>query len=268
MNATRDPDRTLAAWLDEGPTDLPDATRRAILTALPTTRQARRGLLAPWRLPSTNTYSRLAAAAVVAVIAIGGALYLLGPSREPGQGGPSPSPSPSAVPFPTLPLDTTTWIAYPVSRYGYIRAHPSGWQGVAATEDWAGQTSYDMWVSAANAPWADKSFSSTWNITMTALAATIPDGTSPDSFISSYLAPPEGPTPTCFGIEPNDVPIVIDGHPARRTANCGDQTDALSAFVVVDNRLFVFGISDGKNVELFDAYLSTIVLPTPAPAAS
>ena len=29
-NATRDPDSVLAAWLDEGPTDLPDATRRAV----------------------------------------------------------------------------------------------------------------------------------------------------------------------------------------------------------------------------------------------
>ena len=33
MNAPRDPETVLAAWLDEGPTDLPDVTRRAILTA-------------------------------------------------------------------------------------------------------------------------------------------------------------------------------------------------------------------------------------------
>lgn len=101
MNATRNPEAILAAWLDEGPTDLPDATRRAILTSLPTTPQARRGPFAPWRFSLMNTYTRVAAAAIVAVIAIGGALYLIGPRS--GVGGPSatitpPTPSPSAGP--------------------------------------------------------------------------------------------------------------------------------------------------------------------------
>ena len=72
----RDPDSVLAAWLDEGPTDLPDVTRRAILTALPTTPQARRGLLAPWRFMLMNTFARGASVVVVAVVAVG-ALALL-----------------------------------------------------------------------------------------------------------------------------------------------------------------------------------------------
>ena len=54
---------------------------------------------------------------------------------------------------------------------------------------------------------------------------------------------------------------MIDGHPARRTTNCGDKTDALSAFVAVGNRMFVFAVSDATQLELFDAYLSTIKLP-------
>lgn len=95
MNVKRDPESILAAWLDEGPTDLPDATRRAILTSLPTTSQARRGPFAPWRFSLMNTYTRLAAVAVVAVFAIGGALYLIGPRF--GVGGPSPTPSPTAT---------------------------------------------------------------------------------------------------------------------------------------------------------------------------
>ena len=36
MKPTRDPEVIFAAWLDEGPMDLPDATRRAILTACST----------------------------------------------------------------------------------------------------------------------------------------------------------------------------------------------------------------------------------------
>ena len=52
MNANIDPEAVLTAWLDEGPTELPDATRRAILTSLSTTPQARRGLLAAIDLTS------------------------------------------------------------------------------------------------------------------------------------------------------------------------------------------------------------------------
>lgn len=99
MSTMRDPDMVLAAWLDEGPTDLPDATRRAILTALPTTPQARRGLLAPRRLLPMNPFARLAIVAVVAVVALGTALSLgaFGP-RQPIGG---PTARPSATPEPT-----------------------------------------------------------------------------------------------------------------------------------------------------------------------
>lgn len=107
MNVQRDPDSILGAWLDEGPTDLPDATRRAILTSLPTTSQARRGPLAPWRFFPMNTYTRLAAAAIVAVIAIGGAIYVLNPRGGFGPGGPAATPVPTATPAPTVTLQPT-----------------------------------------------------------------------------------------------------------------------------------------------------------------
>jgi hypothetical protein len=96
MTANRDPETVLDAWLDEGPTDLPDATRRAILAALPTTQQARRGRFAPWRLRSMNGSTRLAlGAAAIVIVAVGG-IYLLGGLRPTGSvGGPGPSPSPT-----------------------------------------------------------------------------------------------------------------------------------------------------------------------------
>jgi hypothetical protein len=118
MNVNGDHETILAAWLDEGPTDLPDATRRAILTALPTTKQARRGPLAPWRLFHMNTYTRLAAAAVVAIVAVGGVLYLFGGNRGVGSQVPTPTP-PIATPAPSAngaasarfscELRTVTW---------------------------------------------------------------------------------------------------------------------------------------------------------------
>ena len=42
MNVQRDPDAILAAWLDEGPDRLPEATRRAIAVTTRTTHQTRR----------------------------------------------------------------------------------------------------------------------------------------------------------------------------------------------------------------------------------
>jgi hypothetical protein len=98
MTTNRDPETVMDAWLDEGPTDLPDATRRAILAALPTTQQARRGPFAPWRLHSMNGSARIAlGAAAIVIVAVGG-IYLLGGLRPTGSvGGPGPSPSPTAT---------------------------------------------------------------------------------------------------------------------------------------------------------------------------
>ena len=108
MNANNDPEMVLTAWLDDGPTDLPDATRRAILTALPTTPQARRGFIAPWRIHPMFTFTRAAIAFVIAAIAIGGAITLIGNSR--GQvttGGATPTaPAPSGPTVSSAPEST------------------------------------------------------------------------------------------------------------------------------------------------------------------
>jgi hypothetical protein len=95
-------DTTLGAWLDEGPMDLPDVTRRAILTSLPVTHQARRGLLAPGRFFAMPTLSRAVALVAILVVAAGGAALLLGRLGQPDVAAPvatptaSPSPTPSA----------------------------------------------------------------------------------------------------------------------------------------------------------------------------
>ena len=73
MTIRRDPDAILAAWLEEGPNQLPDTTRRAIAVSTRTTHQSRLPVWLPWRYPSMNGMTRfaLAAAAVVAVV-VGG----------------------------------------------------------------------------------------------------------------------------------------------------------------------------------------------------
>ncbi len=103
MNAPRDPDSIVSAWLEEGPTRLPDQTRRSITVALPTTSQQRRALRVPWRFPTMSTIPKLAVGAVVVIAVLLGGAFLLRPGpSDTGVGGapivsPSPSPAPSAA---------------------------------------------------------------------------------------------------------------------------------------------------------------------------
>jgi hypothetical protein len=135
-NATREPDPVLAAWLDEGPTDLPDVTRRAILTSLSTTPQARRGLIAPWRSTHMNMFARGAAVLVVAFVAIGIGALLIGPGN--GVGGPAPTATPTPTPTPT-PIPTP--LVFTSAPYRYSITLPTGWLVAApARATWDGTT--------------------------------------------------------------------------------------------------------------------------------
>jgi hypothetical protein len=89
-------ERAARSWLEDGPTEAPDRAVEAALLRIQTLPQER-DLGIPWRLPKMNTSARVAAAAVVGVLAIGGALYAIAPGRS-GVGGPGPTPTPSPSP--------------------------------------------------------------------------------------------------------------------------------------------------------------------------
>ncbi len=99
MTASRDPDKLIAAFLDEGQTDLPDRVFDAVRHDIQRTRQ--RVVIGPWRVPNMNMFARVAIAAA-AVVAIGFAWVNFGPSRAgPGVGAqPTPTPTPSPQPLP------------------------------------------------------------------------------------------------------------------------------------------------------------------------
>lgn len=97
MNTKPDFDRIAGAWLAEGPTELADRVLDAALREVHQTKQ-RRGLLAPWRSIDMTPATRLAAAAVLAVVALGGAAYLIG--RPPS----GPAAVPTATPSPASTL--------------------------------------------------------------------------------------------------------------------------------------------------------------------
>ena len=104
MTDDRSLERAARSFIESGPTRAPERAVEAALLQIETTSQER-SLLVPWRFTMTVA-ARVAAAAVIGVLAIGGAFYLFtNTDNNVGGPGPSPttagSPSPSALPSPS-----------------------------------------------------------------------------------------------------------------------------------------------------------------------
>ena len=97
MNRPTEPDfdQRIADWLEDEPNLAPRQALETVLAAYPSIPQ-RRTLRAPRRFQTMNMPIRVAAAAVIGVLAVGGAFYLTRPDR-PAVGGPSPEPSASEI---------------------------------------------------------------------------------------------------------------------------------------------------------------------------
>lgn len=132
MTTDSDFDRIAAAWLADGPNELSDRVLDAAAEQIHLTRQ-RRATRAPWRFPTMTTPVRVAAAAVIGVLAVGGAVLVLGRPGQPAVGGPSPShdASPAASASASAGVGTFT-----SPRYGYSIDYPAGWTATPATAAW------------------------------------------------------------------------------------------------------------------------------------
>ena len=100
MSDDRQFERTARAWLELGPTDAPDRVVENALLSIESTPQER-DLRIPWRFSLMTTQSRLAAAAVIGVLAVGGGLLLLNRGTQPPVGAPTPSPTASVSASPS-----------------------------------------------------------------------------------------------------------------------------------------------------------------------
>jgi hypothetical protein len=214
-NGTRDPEAVLAAWLDDVPTDLPDVTRRAILTALPTTPQARRGLLAPWRSTRMNTFARGAAVLIFAVVAIGTAALLLGPRN--GVNGPPASAVPS--PLPSSPSSTTSAAAsdaplptldatFVSPSYGYQIRYPAEWKVAMGHGPWPFGTTLGPGDSITDSIVGP---SGLHRMRISGVSIALPTGTTMDQF-RAFASPYSSPfnADPCTPVAPLPVPVKID----------------------------------------------------------
>jgi hypothetical protein len=271
MTNQRDPDVIIAAWLDDGPVDLPAETRRAIVVGLRTQPRARR--MAILGGSSMSPINRVAAAAAI-VLALGGLSVFVLANRGGGPGGvPSPSVSaaPSAATSPSLspsrspaatptatPPSTAGWRPFTSSHYGYTIAYPPTWVATQAKRDWVFAT--DRLASPAPGGASDvfEGTADGLDTAVTGFATDVPAGTSEDAWLASYYAGGSF-CPTM----PTFVPITVDGHPGRLDP-CYDA----QAFVFVGNRVYVFLIYRTEMQPLFRAFLSTVRFPASAPSGS
>lgn len=275
MNPPRERSAVVAAWLEEGPTELPESTRRAIAVDVRTTHQSRRSTWFRWRFPPVDRLSLVALAAVaVMVLAVAG-LAVSRPASEGGNvGGPPPAPStsdppspseapspspseaPSAAPIPTTLVFPVMSESYISERHGYSIALPGYWSATSASLPWSppawklggspsarfdfmGHEDQPPWVRAASAP--------------------LPEGL-PDvnDWIDEYLTFGD---PSCVPPRESQEPITIDGAPGRLWDKCGE----VEATVVLDGRVYMFTLFVGSDQvtngrELFDALGATIDL--------
>jgi hypothetical protein len=155
MAARTDIERALDTFMAEGPETVSDRAILQSLTAIDRTPQ-RRSLAARGRFLSMTPYAR-AVAALVAVVALGGAIYLFAPSPG-GFGGPpvsptaspTPPPSPTASPVGTLAQGATDgWTAFTSAQYGFTISHPSGWTATPAARAWSFAADAQTWLSPA-----------------------------------------------------------------------------------------------------------------------
>jgi hypothetical protein len=272
MNQSRDPDTIIATWLDDGPIELPDDTRRAISVGLRTQpRAARMAVLGGSLMLPIN---RLVAAAAI-LLAVGALSAFVLSNRSSGPGATpvpsvsaapsavaslSPSPTPSIAPSPSATISTAGWLTFTSSHYGYKIAYPPTWAATQATRDWVPTTN----PLAAPAPGKDLDvFLGTppqygVETAVFGFAADVPAGMSEDAWLTSYYAG-RNMCPTM----PTFVPITVDGHPGRLDP-CYDA----QAFVFVGTRVHVFVIFQNGEQPLFTAFLSTVRFPASAPSGS
>ena len=122
MTDDRSLERAARSWLENGPTQAPDRAVEAALLRIETTPQER-DLAVPVEVPNMPT-SPLAAAAVIGVLAVGGALLVLGGSPQPVVVPPL-DPSTSILPSPSeaaqaTPRPTPTATITPLKDDGVI----------------------------------------------------------------------------------------------------------------------------------------------------
>jgi len=262
MTTDRDFDRIAQAWLAGGPDELPDRVIDAAVDQIHLTRQ-RRAVRMPWRLPGMITPTRVAGAAVIGVLVLGGTLLLIGRlGGQPAVGG-APSPtapasagasqstgvaSPSA---PSMPALTETFTS---PRYGYSVRYLAGWTTQPATKPWTTGIDTLYRDPALDAIGGDEAL-------LAVASAPLKAGQSPEEWLAPYCRSGSSGAACGRAISIGDATgyVAEDGSSAEggTVATGGVIFDAA---VVSGGRGYVFILDGHVSRALFEAILKTVTL--------
>ena len=252
MSGRTEIERVLDAYLANGPDTVADQAFLRALDAIDRTKQ-QRDRFARWRFTVMISFPRLAAAAFVAVIAIGGGAYLLGQRSSVGMvvaTPTAPNASPTAVPTlrPSPTVDPTNWTPFSSTIYGFSAAHPGDWTFQHAAGN------------HASAPGADSNADVFWSPSgwpeFDGFEFKIPAGKTADAFIQDFVA--DAVIHACYPAPGLWTQTTVDGHPASIAyAGCNEHFYFAQATVVVGKRIWFF-VLNGPDRSLILPFLTTV----------
>jgi hypothetical protein len=247
MNGKTEIERALDGFFADGPERVSDHALVRALDAIDRTKQ-RRDPFAPWRLSLMSINSRLATMMVVAIVAVGGGMYLLGQRTSVG----SPAATQASASNPTATTspstDTSDWTPFTSAIYGFSVKHPTTWSEQPATG------------RSATTPGGDANPDTLWSPggwpDFKGYEIKLPTGTTADKFLQTYTA--DAVSTACYPLPNLWVTTTIDGHPARIAyAGCNEHFYFAQATAVIGNRIWFF-VLDGPQRELIVPFLSTV----------
>ena len=206
MTAHHDLDQQLKALLQDGPTELPDASFDAVRDRTDQIRQ--RVVIGPWRLPEMNSIVKfgLAAAAVVLAVFVGAQVFGSPSGRLGSEPTATPQPTASSEPSASPESSQPPTSAPPLTQsftstlHGISVSYPEGWTAQAATGPWT-ETTFPLSFGAPHADWlADPTLTS--DLFLAIASQPIGDST-PEDWVAAQMASDEGCTET--------EPVTVDG---------------------------------------------------------
>jgi hypothetical protein len=118
MNAPRDPDVLIRAFIGDGEEELRDQVYDAVRASIEQKRQ--RVIFGPWRIPTMSRFQAIGAAAVAVLVVVVIGAQILGLPTNDGVGGdatPTPQPTPTGTPNATVTLASGSFTV-PLNEFG------------------------------------------------------------------------------------------------------------------------------------------------------
>lgn len=235
MNGRVDADRILDAFLAPDNDRVADRVIDAALASIARTPQ-RRAVRVPWRFTHMNHTLRLASAALVAVVAVGGVAYLLG-SRGPGATAtPSPTLAPASSPIPTIGPPAFD-VPFSSPTYGYDALMPAAWAIDAGVAQGTAETLALGGHSGSGQYWDHFRPQESAAVGILATSASLPVGMTEEAWIAAYQDPQvEEAGRACIPERAAWEEVTIDGRLGGFYVGCS----YVEAMVFVDRRVYVF----------------------------